>query len=122
MRSRYAAFVLGLPAYLVATLHPSKREPDLEAQLARSLRETEYLGLTVLRCRAGGPKDERGRVEFRALYRAAPIAYRQEDSRFVKEEGRWLYVDGEPRRAALGRNDPCWCASGKKLKKCHQTG
>jgi hypothetical protein len=19
----------------------------------------------------------------------------------------------------LGRNDPCWCGSGKKLKKCH---
>ena len=20
---------------------------------------------------------------------------------------------------ALGRNDPCWCGSGKKFKKCH---
>jgi uncharacterized protein YecA (UPF0149 family) len=19
----------------------------------------------------------------------------------------------------IGRNDPCWCGSGKKLKKCH---
>ncbi|MBA3333442.1 MAG: SEC-C domain-containing protein, partial [Actinobacteria bacterium] len=19
----------------------------------------------------------------------------------------------------LGRNDPCWCGSGKKFKKCH---
>jgi preprotein translocase subunit SecA len=23
-------------------------------------------------------------------------------------------VEGEP-----GRNDPCWCGSGKKYKKCH---
>jgi hypothetical protein len=22
-------------------------------------------------------------------------------------------------RRALGRNDPCWCGSGKKYKKCH---
>ncbi|MBU3978861.1 SEC-C domain-containing protein, partial [Patescibacteria group bacterium] len=22
-------------------------------------------------------------------------------------------------QAKLGRNDPCWCGSGKKFKKCH---
>ena len=22
-------------------------------------------------------------------------------------------------KAKLGRNDPCWCGSGKKFKKCH---
>ena len=27
----------------------------------------------------------------------------------------------EPARAGpkIGRNDPCWCGSGKKYKKCH---
>jgi preprotein translocase subunit SecA len=24
-----------------------------------------------------------------------------------------------PANAKLGRNDPCWCGSGKKFKKCH---
>lgn len=24
-----------------------------------------------------------------------------------------------PDRTAIGRNDPCWCGSGKKYKKCH---
>jgi len=24
-----------------------------------------------------------------------------------------------PRRGELQRNDPCWCGSGKKYKKCH---
>jgi hypothetical protein len=28
------------------------------------------------------------------------------------------YVRAEPK---LGRNDPCWCGSGKKYKKCHLT-
>ena len=29
---------------------------------------------------------------------------------------------GRPPEAAktLGRNDPCWCGSGEKYKKCHQ--
>ncbi|MDE3164408.1 MAG: SEC-C domain-containing protein [Acidobacteriota bacterium] len=26
------------------------------------------------------------------------------------------YVRQEPK---IGRNDPCWCGSGKKYKKCH---
>lgn len=24
-----------------------------------------------------------------------------------------------PREVELGRNDPCWCGSGKKYKRCH---
>ena len=24
-----------------------------------------------------------------------------------------------PAKGKLGRNDPCWCGSGKKFKKCH---
>jgi uncharacterized protein YecA (UPF0149 family) len=24
-----------------------------------------------------------------------------------------------PTGARIGRNDPCWCGSGKKYKKCH---
>jgi len=26
-----------------------------------------------------------------------------------------------PKEVALGRNDQCWCGSGKKYKKCHWT-
>jgi len=25
----------------------------------------------------------------------------------------------EKQRKKIGRNDPCWCGSGKKFKKCH---
>ena len=29
-------------------------------------------------------------------------------------------TEDEPsRRGKVGRNDPCWCGSGKKYKKCH---
>lgn len=31
-----------------------------------------------------------------------------------------LFSRRPPEAAAhLGRNDPCWCGSGKKYKKCH---
>ena len=35
---------------------------------------------------------------------------------FIKK----LFGFGEPEEIPdLGRNDPCWCGSGKKYKKCH---
>jgi SEC-C motif-containing protein len=44
-----------------------------------------------------------------------------EKSRFVRKDGRWVYVDGEPQvsRAKVERNAPCPCGSGKKFKQCH---
>ena len=50
-----------------------------------------------------------------------------ETSRFVKESGLWLYVDGDVAPAGgqledgsgkIGRNDACPCGSGRKFKKC----
>ncbi|MEK9660196.1 MAG: YchJ family metal-binding protein [Alphaproteobacteria bacterium] len=48
-----------------------------------------------------------------------------ERSHFRRENGQWLYVDGEfnpkgqPLRVVkVGRNDPCPCGSGQKYKKC----
>ena len=39
------------------------------------------------------------------------------------EEGELAAVHVEQRRLdeheQIGRNDPCWCGSGKKFKKCH---
>jgi len=50
-----------------------------------------------------------------------PNAYDGEG--FVGEEGGEILPVVEQRRVdeheQLGRNDPCWCGSGKKYKKCH---
>jgi len=33
---------------------------------------------------------------------------------------RWLFGNKPPKKAMnLGRNEPCWCGSGKKYKRCH---
>lgn len=91
MRSRYSAYVLGLEDYLLATWHPSTRPQglDLAAELA-----PKWLGLEVKGHRQ--LDDSRAVVEFVARYRVAGRGQRlHETSRFVREEGRWFYVDGD---------------------------
>lgn len=97
MRSRFTAFALGLPDYLLATWHPSTRPASLE--LDASLR---WYRLDILST-AGGPFDSSGGVEFAAYYRSLPgtpqdervSGVQTEISRFTKESGAWYYVDGE---------------------------
>jgi SEC-C motif-containing protein len=90
MRSRYAAFVLGKADYLRASWHPSTRPEELTLEP-----EVRWLGLEVRRCERGGAGDGEGRVEFVARYKVNGRAGRlHEVSRFLREDGRWYYVEG----------------------------
>ncbi len=89
MRSRYTAYTLRNTGYLLATWHVSTRPPTLE--LSDSPR---WLGLTVKQTTATGA--DTATVEFIARYRIGGRAQRlHEVSRFVREDGRWSYVDGD---------------------------
>ena len=90
MRSRYSAFVLGLTDYLLATWHPDTRP----AALAPDEPGLKWLGLQVKR---HTPLDAtHAEVEFVARSKLGGRAHRlHERSRFVCEDGRWLYVDGD---------------------------
>jgi SEC-C motif-containing protein len=90
MRSRYSAFVLDRREYLLATWHPSTRPSELEAPEPG----LKWLGLQV---RAHVPQDaDHATVEFVARSKLGGRAHRlQELSRFVREGGRWYYVDGD---------------------------
>lgn len=93
MRSRYTAFAVGDAGYLRATWHPRTRPSSLD--LDDDLR---WQRLTVLATHAGGPFDDGGEVEFVAQHRSAATGERgrlHEVSRFVREGGRWFYVDGD---------------------------
>lgn len=121
MRSRYSAFCLQLPDYLFTTLHPTRRKPDELANLQRAVTQGNWTGLEIVSKRQGEIGDEQGYVAFRAHHEEQEQAsVLEENSRFVKEKGTWFYVDGEfaPEKPP-GRNEPCWCGSGKKYKKCH---
>jgi len=92
MRSRYCAYVLGLGDYLRDTWHASTRpaEPiDFDAAL-------RWLGLEVRRHVQADA--DHATVEFVARSKAGGRAMRlHETSRFVREGGRWFYVDGDLR-------------------------
>ena len=89
MRSRYSAFVLQQADYLLATWHASTRPAALELDAA-----AHWLGLEV---RVHRLLDvDHAEVEFVARYRESGRAVRlHERSRFVRESGRWFYVDGD---------------------------
>lgn len=90
MRSRYAAYVLRLHEYLLATWHPSTRPAELDL----SADPAKWLGLEVRR-HVVADADHAG-VEFVARCRIGGRGHRlHERSRFVREDGRWFYVDGE---------------------------
>jgi SEC-C motif domain protein len=90
MRSRYTAYVFGLEDYLSATWHPRTRP----AALGLAGSPSRWLGLQVRRHEARGP--DNAVVEFIARYKAGGKPHElHETSRFVREDGRWLYVDGD---------------------------
>ena len=92
MRSRYSAYVLGDGAYVLATWHAGTRPASLDLGDAAS---TRWLGLEVKR-HAMHDADH-ATVEFVARYKVggAAAVRLHEISRFVREDGRWYYVDGE---------------------------
>ncbi len=92
MRSRYSGYVRELNDYLLATWHASTRPASLEASPA-GLR---WLGLEVRRHVLQDA--DHATVEFVARSKLGGRAQRMHEvSRFVRENGRWLYVDGDQR-------------------------
>ncbi|GLZ79635.1 UPF0225 protein [Actinorhabdospora filicis] len=89
MRSRYTAFVVADAAYLRRTWHPSTRPAELDLSGG-----PEFTGLEILDGVGGSLFELAGTVRFRAHYRegGAP-GVMEEHSRFVREDGRWFYLD-----------------------------
>lgn len=94
MRSRYCAYVLNNFDYLCASWHPSTCPSDLgehdDAQVP-----TKWMGLNIKKSWQGEGADE-AFVEFIAKYKVGGngVERLHEVSRFVREDGRWFYVDG----------------------------
>lgn len=92
MRSRYSAYVLDLTDYLRDTWHASTRPTVIEPNPPG----LKWLGLEV---RQHTLQDaDHASVEFVARSKLGGRAQRlHETSRFVREDGRWFYVDGDLR-------------------------
>jgi len=88
MRSRYTAFAIGDEDYLLRSWHPRTRPDHLELDP-----DQQWYLLEVLRTERGGLLENDGIVEFRAHYRHFGERHSlHETSRFVRENGSWLYV------------------------------
>lgn len=100
--------------YLACVLHERSGQPLIAAEhLARAVEAQPRLGPLVERsgwyCFDRG--DARGAMRWwRELTEAHPAAT------VIAP-----FLDPTTGRAKIGRNDPCWCGSGRKFKLCHQT-
>lgn len=94
MRSRFRAFKDADAAWLLHTWHSSTRPASLDLT-----DNPTWRGLQIVDTVAGGADDDTGIVEFRATYRTpgGGVGVQHERSRFVLEDGRWFYVDGDVR-------------------------
>jgi len=90
MRSRYTAFVREQADYLLATWQTSKRPSRVSFDAG-----VKWLGLEVRDHQV--IDDDHAEVEFVARLRepSGRAVRLHERSRFVREEGRWYYVDGD---------------------------
>lgn len=89
MRSRYTAYAKELPGYLLDTWHPTTRPAELLLEPG-----IHWYRLEIVSRSRGGMLDSEGTVEFVASYRLDGRAGSQhESSRFVREGGRWYYLD-----------------------------
>ena len=127
MRARYSAHAKAAPKFLIDSLHESIRgnEKETDQEKYEQIQgDVSWDGLEIIESSEDGDK---GYVDFIARYSIHnyPQSHR-EKAVFIKEDGRWYYLDGEVEghvtyrreNPKVGRNDPCPCGSGKKFKKC----
>jgi len=127
MRARYSSYVTCDVEFLRDSGTDAVKA-EFNEEMSRSWsKAAEWHGLEIIKCEKGGPGDDDGTVEFRALYTAnGEFCNHHEISQFVRENGEWKFADGEMlgetpikrEQPKVNRNDPCPCGSGKKYKKC----
>jgi SEC-C motif-containing protein len=123
MRSRYTAYTRRDEPYLLKTWHSATRPPALNL----TTDTTRWVRLEILSApppSAPPTNTPEGEVHFRATSLEGDRAWTLEEvSRFTREGGEggeWRYLDGATRSTSrkIGRNDPCPCGKGEKLKRC----
>jgi SEC-C motif-containing protein len=97
MRSRYSAYALNLPAYIIATTHPenvfyTKDTAAWEKSIEEFSTTTQFKGLEILEIDLG--QAESWVTFFASLWEGLENVSFEEKSHFVKIGGKWLYKSG----------------------------
>lgn len=56
---------------------------------------------------------------FKSVFQIFEVNLEKVEDELKKEKKKPAKLDKGPGDKKIGRNDPCWCGSGKKFKKCH---
>lgn len=120
MRSRYSAYCTEQFDYILQTYGASARANLTIDDLKKSAQGTQWLALQVMQT---GMENQLPFVEFKAFFKAEnQLQMLHERSFFDLEDDRWLYTHGmifdDSGELKYDRNKPCFCASGKKFKRC----
>jgi len=98
MRSRFSAYALCLPEYIIRTTHPDNPQYAREAKqwshdITQFSKATTFQGLEILHFEENGPA---ATVTFTAHLRqqGKDVSF-TEESHFQKVNGQWLYVSGK---------------------------
>lgn len=123
MRTRYSAFVLIKPEYIVKTTLPAQQKL-LDIQAIESwAKETDWAGLEII---THSPKlgKRHAQVEFKAYFKTSnELQAHHELSAFVKvtdkanNDARWYFLDPTV-SMTVTQKQPCICGSGEKFKRC----
>jgi len=98
MKSRFSAYALSKAEYIMETTHPLN--PDYTEENRQSWKKdimnfcdyTEFINLEVYETQEG---DDESFVTFKAILTQDNLdASFSEKSRFLKQDGRWFYIDG----------------------------
>ena len=126
MRSRYTAYYFHEAEYIYRTTHPKTRLNISLNEITQWAKENTWTKLEIVNFEKGNESDFKGMVEFKAHYidNTGSPQIHHEKSNFLKERGKWFYVDGivNPQKPIsvkpISRNAPCVCGSGRKYKNC----
>ena len=119
VKTRYTAYCHGDVGYLVSTIHPGARYFGISRAIRRTIKNTRWAGLKIIKQTI---EENSAFVEYIAFHLTSELEQFHEKARFLKYKDEWYFADSEtlpPMR--ISRNDPCYCGSGKKFKKCHGT-
>lgn len=117
MRTRYSAFVLVKPDYIVKTTLPAQQALLDTKAIETWAKETDWAGLEIVR---HTPKlgKRHAQVEFKAYFNTPDgTQAHQELSSFVKVNERWYFLDPTV-SMSVTQKQPCICGSGEKFKRC----
>lgn len=93
MRSRYSAYALNLPEYIIATTHPENPQDNDLKKIAEFCTHTTFKKLEIIDFQEKG---DVATVTFVAhLAQDGKDFSLSERSTFEKVDGKWLYLNGE---------------------------